>query len=138
MNRYLKSFISRGAAFGGLGPVICGIVYAILETTLEGFVLGGWDVLLAIVSTYLIAFVQAGASVFNQIEEWPVMKSVFFHFLSIYAVYTLAYVLNSWIPFEPTVLLVFTGIFVAAYAFVWLTVYLCVRLASRRMSERLR
>ena len=137
MNKYLKEFILRGAAFSGLGPIILGIVYAILEASIDGFGLGGREVLLAIVSTYAIAFVQAGASVFNQIEEWPVMKSVFFHFLSIYAVYALAYVLNSWIPFDPAVLLVFTGIFVAVYAIVWLTVYVCLKLSSRRMSERL-
>lgn len=137
MNKYLKEFILRGAAFSGLGPIVLGIVYAILEVAIDGFALGGQEVLLAIVSTYLIAFVQAGASVFNQIEQWPIMKSVFFHFLAIYAVYTLAYVMNSWIPFEPAMLLVFTAIFVAVYAIVWLTVYVCVKLASRRMSERL-
>lgn len=137
MSKYFKSFIFRGAAFGGLGPIILGIVYSVLEACIDGFSLGGVEVLIAIISTYLIAFVQAGASVFNQIEEWQPMKSVFFHFLSIYAVYALAYVANSWIPFDPGVLLIFTGIFVLVYAVIWLTVYVCVKLASRKMSARL-
>lgn len=137
MNKYLKSFIFRGAVFGGLGPMILGIVYAVLEASIDGFSLGGAEVLIAIVSTYLIAFVQAGASVFNQIEEWQPMKSVLFHFLSIYAVYALAYVMNSWIPFDPRVLLIFTGIFVLVYAVIWLTVYFSIKLVSRRMSARL-
>ena len=123
--------------FGGLGPMILGIVYAVLEASIDGFSLGGAEVLIAIVSTYLIAFVQAGASVFNQIEEWQPMKSVLFHFLSIYAVYALAYVMNSWIPFDPRVLLIFTGIFVLVYAVIWLTVYFSIKLVSRRMSARL-
>ncbi len=137
MNKYLKSFIFRGAVFGGLGPMILGIVYAVLEASIDGFSLGGAEVLIAIVSTYLIAFVQAGASVFNQIEEWQPMKSVLFHFLSIYVVYALAYVMNSWIPFDPRVLLIFTGIFVLVYAVIWLTVYFSIKLVSRRMSARL-
>jgi len=137
VNKYLKSFIFRGAVFGGLGPMILGIVYAVLEASIDGFSLGGAEVLIAIVSTYLIAFVQAGASVFNQIEEWQPMKSVLFHFLSIYAVYALAYVMNSWIPFDPRVLLIFTGIFVLVYAVIWLTVYFSIKLVSRRMSARL-
>lgn len=137
MNKYLKSFIFRGAVFGGLGPMILGIIYAVLEASIDGFSLGGAEVLIAIVSTYLIAFVQAGASVFNQIEEWQPMKSVLFHFLSIYAVYALAYVMNSWIPFDPRVLLIFTGIFVLVYAVIWLTVYFSIKLVSRRMSARL-
>ena len=137
MNKYLKSFIFRGAVFGGLGPMILGIVYAVLEASIDGFSLGGAEVLIAIVSTYLIAFVQAGASVFNQIEEWQPMKSVLFHFLSIYAVYALAYVMNSWIPFDPRVLLIFTGIFVLVYAVIWLTVYFSIKLVSRKMSARL-
>jgi len=117
--------------------MILGIVYAVLEASIDGFSLGGAEVLIAIVSTYLIAFVQAGASVFNQIEEWQPMKSVLFHFLSIYAVYALAYVMNSWIPFDPRVLLIFTGIFVLVYAVIWLTVYFSIKLVSRRMSARL-
>ena len=96
--------------FGGFGPIVAGIVYAILERTVSDFSLSGTQVLLAIVSTYMIAFVQAGASVFNQIEEWPLPKSLLCHFLSLYAVYVIGYLINTWIPFQAEVVLVFTGI----------------------------
>lgn len=124
--------------FGGFGPIIAGIVFFILELTLEDFSLGGAEVLMAIVSTYLLAFLQAGASVFNQIEEWSVAKSVLCHFATVYVAYSLCYVLNSWIPFEPMVLVIFTAIFVLAYAVIWLTVYLCVRATSKKLNERLK
>lgn len=137
INKYAKDYLHRGLVFGGLGPIVLGIVYAILEVSLDDFSLGGAEVLIAIISTYLIAFVQAGASVFNDIEEWPVMKSLFFHFLSIYAVYVSAYVINSWIPFEWIVIVVFTGIFAIAYFAIWVVVYISLKLTSKRINARL-
>ncbi len=136
MNKYVKDYLLRGMFFGGFGPIILGIVYAILEVAVPGFSLSGGEVLLAILSTYIIAFVQAGASVFNQIEEWPLMKSVGFHFLSIYLAYSLAYVLNSWIPFDWSVIGIFTAIFVGVYLVVWVIVYLSVRAATKRLNGK--
>ena len=123
MNKYAKSFIIRGAIFGGFGPVVTAIVLACIPDV----TLTGGEVLLAVVSTYLLAFVQAGASVFNQIEHWPMAKSLLCHFGSLYVVYSLCYLINSWIPFEPMVLLIFTAVFVVVYFVVWFTVYLCAR-----------
>ena len=112
MNKYVKEFLHRGLLFGGFGPVVVGIVFAILQYTVEGFSLGGTQALLAIISTYLLAFVQAGVTVFNQIEHWSTVKSLLCHFGSLYAAYSVCYVANSWIPFEPMVLVIFTAIFV--------------------------
>lgn len=137
MNVYLKKFLLRGLAFGGFGPIILGIIYAILQKTVEGFSLTGGEVLLGIASTYILAFVQAGASVFNQIEEWPISKSLLCHFSLIYAAYSLCYILNTWIPFVPEVLAVFTAIFVVAYFVIWFTVYLCVKATSKKINEKL-
>ena len=134
MNKYAKLFISRGAVFGGFGPIVTGIVLACIP----GITLTGGEVLLAVISTYLLAFVQAGASVFNQIEHWPLPKSLLCHFGSLYLVYSLCYLINSWIPFEPMVLLIFTAIFVVVYFVVWFTVYLCVRAASRKLNHRIK
>ena len=137
MKNYAKEFFHRGLMFGGFGPIVAGIVYAILERTVSNFSLSGTQMLLAIVSTYMIAFVQAGASVFNQIEEWPLPKSLLCHFLSLYAVYVIGYLINTWIPFQAEVVLIFTGIFVAVYFAVWVTVYLIVKATSRQLNEKL-
>ncbi len=134
---YLKQFLLRGLAFGGFGPIVAGIVLWCVSLTLPDFSLTGDQVLLAIVSTYVLAFVQAGASVFNQIEHWPLMKSLACHFTLLYAVYTGCYLLNSWIPFEPMVLVIFTTIFVVGYAVIWLTVYITVKAVSRRCNAQL-
>lgn len=137
MNGYVKQYFHRGTIFGGFGPIIAGIVYLALSHTVTDFSLTGAQVFVAILSTYLLAFVQAGSSVFHQIEHWPLAKSLFFHFTSLYLAYVLCYVVNNWIPFEPLVLLIFTAIFVGGYFAVWLTVYCIVRKTERRLNINL-
>ena len=133
MNNYAKIFLLRGMLFGGFGPLVAGVVFVCIPDV----VLTGREVLLAVVSTYLLAFVHAGASVFNQIEHWPLSKSLLCHFGSLYLAYSLCYVVNSWIPFEPMVLAVFTLVFVAIYFVIWGIVYLCVRGESRKLNTKL-
>jgi len=138
MNKYLKSFLQRGLAFGGFGPIIAGIVLCIISLCVDGFSLGGGQVLTAILSTYILAFLQAGASVFNQIDEWPVAKSLLCHFLTIYVAYVGCYLINSWIPFEPAVVGVFTAIFTAAYLVIWLTVFFIVKATGNKLNAQLK
>ncbi len=137
MNKYLKSFLHRGLMFGGFGPIVVGIVYIVISRTLADFSLSGEQVCLAIVSSYLLAFVQAGATVFNQIEHWPVTKSLLCHFVTLFAAYSLCYISNRWIPFEPAVLLIFATVFVITYFIIWITVYFSVKAASRKLNAKL-
>lgn len=138
MNKHLKEFLHRGLMFGGFGPIVGGIVFAILGATIEDFHIEGWQILLAIVSTYLLAFVQAGATVFNQIEKWGIAKSLACHFGSIYAVYLLAYAVNSWIPFEPIVVVIFTALFAVTYVVIWLTVFLVIRATEKKLNKKIK
>lgn len=137
MNKYVKEFLHRGLIFGGFGPIVVGIVFVILQYTVEGFSLSGMQVLLAVVSTYLLAFIQAGATVFNQIEHWSIVKSMLCHFGSLYAAYSVCYIANSWIPFEPMVLVIFTAIFVVSFFVIWTVVYLSVRAATKKFNKTL-
>ena len=137
MNSYVKTFLFRGLVFGGFGPIILGIVYFILSFTIEDFSISGSDVFFGIISTYLIAFFHAGASVFNQIEHWPITKSILFHFLTLYSTYTVAYLINSWIPFVPTVLLIYTAAFAVAYAIIWLTVIIVTKGTQKKLNSKL-
>ncbi len=137
MNKYLKAFLQRGLVFGGLGPIIAGFIYVAIENSVENFSLTGSEVCLAIIATYLLAFIQAGASVFNQIDEWPLAKSLLCHFTSVYAAYILCYLVNSWIPFEPMVIAVFTAVFALSYFIICLIVYLSIRAAGKKMNKKI-
>ena len=123
--------------FGGFGPIIAGIVYWSISMSIEDFSLSGAEVLLGIITTYILAFVQAGASVFNQIEHWSPARSMAAHLPTIYAAYVGCYLINSWIPFEWLVIGIFTGVFAVCYFVIWLIVYLCVRASSKRLNSGL-
>ena len=137
MNKYFKGFIHRGLIFGGFGPITLGIIYAILDKTITSFSLNGVQVLIAILSVYTLAFMQAGATVFNQIESWSIPKSLLCHFSLIYVSYVICYLVNSWIPFKPNVLLIFTVSFVLTYFVIWITVFISVKLVSKKLNKKL-
>lgn len=137
MNRYLKAFLHRGLIFGGFGPIILGIICAILDKTNPDFSLSGSQLLLGIVSIYVLTFVQAGVSVFNQIEHWSIPKSLLWHFSVLFVTYLGCYLLNSWIPFHRSVVLIFSAIFIVSYLVIWLSVYISVKLISRKLNAKL-
>lgn len=137
MNIYVKRFLQRGMAFGGFGPIIAGIIYAVIDANTDNLVLTGVEVCIAIISTYALAFIQAGASVFNQIEHWSVPKSTLFHFGAIYIAYVGCYLINTWIPFEPIVIAIFTGIFAVSYLIIWSIVVITIKLTSKKLNKKL-
>ena len=137
MNKYLKEFLHRGLVFSGFGPIILGIIFLIISKTSANFSITATQILIGIISTYMIAFLQAGASVFNQIDGWSVPKATFFHFLTIYIAYIGAYLLNSWLPFDPKVILIFTLIFLVVYIAIWLTVVISIKIVSKKLNKKI-
>jgi len=137
MKEYIKVFLLRGMIVGGFGPIIAAIIYLILSLTVDNFSLSGNEAFLGIISTYLLAFIQAGASIFNQIEKWSIGKSLLVHLSVIYVAYVGCYLLNSWIPFEWIAILIFSAIFIAVYLSVWLTVFLFVKNTSKKLNDNL-
>lgn len=137
MNKYFKEFLHRGLMFGGFGPIIMGIIYFILSYTIKDFTLGGSEVFVVVISTYLLGFIHAGSSIFNQIEHWSIMKGLFCHMGTLYLAYVFCYLINSWIPFDFKVILIFTAIFVVTYLAIWGIVYLCVKGNAKKLSEKI-
>lgn len=137
VNKYLKQFLHRGLIFGGFGPIILGIIYAVLQFAVEDFSLSGVQTLVAIVSIYLLAFVQAGASVFNQIESFSIPQSLLCHFSVLYVAYIACYLINNWIPFDLRFIIIFTAIFLFIYLAVWITVFLIIKATSRKLNKKL-
>lgn len=137
MKQNLIKFIHRGAIFGGFGPVITAIIYLILSFSINNFSVSGYEMFSAIISTYFLAFVHAGASAFNEIESWSIGKSTLCHFITLYVAYSLCYIINSWIPFDITILLIFTVLFVLVYLIIALTVYLITKKLGKKLNESL-
>lgn len=137
MNKYLKEFIFRGLIFGGFGPIVLGIIYFILFK-IYNISFDGSEVLTGILSTYILAFIHAGASLFNQIEEWPIMKSISYHFVTLYIAYTLCYLVNSWITFEFKVFIIYTIIFIVIYVLIWIIVLIITKKQSKKFNKALK
>ena len=133
MNKYVKEFFHRGLMFSGFGPVVFGIIVQLAPVG----VLDEKTVLTGIISTYLLAFVHAGASVFNSVESWSLARGLLFHLLTLYVAYISCYLVNSWLTFNVSVIAIFTLIFVLVYFAVWLVVYISLKCASKKMNEKL-
>ena len=137
MNNYVKEFFKRGLMFSGFGPIIVGIVYLILNYTIKDFSLTGIEAFLGILSIYILAFIVAGASIFNQIEDWSTIKSLLIHGITLYVTYLVGYLLNTWIPFKLEIVILFTVIFIITYLLIWLIVYLSVIGVSKKFNKKI-
>ena len=137
MKKIIKDFCHRGQIFGGFGPIILGIIYMIIEKTTPDFSLTATQIFVAIISVYMIAFVQAGTTVFNQIEHWSIPKSLFCHFSMLYVAYVGCYLVNSWIPFDIKVIIIFTAIFAATFFAIWIAVFISVKLTSKKLNKKI-
>ena len=137
MNYYVKEFLKRGLMFSGLGPIVAGIVYLCIENSGTEVNLSGSTMLLAIVTTYIIAFIHAGSSVFNIVESWSRVKGLLFQLISIYVVYTVGYLLNSWLPLKIEVIIIYTVIFVLAFLTVWLAIFFITKSVTKKLNDKL-
>ena len=137
MNKYVKAYLLRGLIFGGFGPIITGIILWIIHRSGTEIVLNGDKLLLTLVSTYLLAFIHAGSSVFHQIEKWPLTKSMICQLSSLYFAYGSCYLVNQWLSFDWKALAFFTGFFVVGYLIIWLSVCLITRSVSNRLNQRI-
>ncbi|MBO4949918.1 MAG: DUF3021 domain-containing protein [Clostridia bacterium] len=134
MNKYVKKFLHRGLMFSGLGCIIAAIIISSEPNLMHD----GKSVLTAIVSTYFLAFIHAGTSVFHSVESWSAVKSAFFQLLTLYVSYLVCYLVNSWLSFDMAVVGIFTLVFVIVYAAVWLTVYFSIKATSKKLNKNLK
>lgn len=137
MNPYAKKFILRGFMFAGLGPIVLGIVYFILDSTGTRIELTGGQILLGIITTYIIAFVHSAVSSLPSIESWSKVKAMFLQLLALYTVYTCGYLINNWIPFNPIVLVTYTCIFIGVFLLIWIVIVVSVHLNAKKLNQKL-
>lgn len=135
MNKYLKEFLIRGFLFSGLGPVVFGIVAFCLSRF--GIEMTGKEVFMGIVSTYLLAFIQAGITIAEQVEEWSTTKAAFVHLIVIYIAYTATYLINSWIPYNTKVIAIFSACVIIGFVIIWLIAYLASNRTRKLLNDRI-
>ena len=137
MKQHMIEFLKRGlmASFGG--PLILAIIYAILGTQGVIVSLTPGEVCRGILSSGFMAFIAAGISVIYQIERLPLFYASVIHGAVLYADYILVYLMNGWLKSQVIPILVFTAIFLAGYAVIWVIINLTVRSSVQSLNGKL-
>lgn len=113
MKEYEKIYFRifrRGLIACGFGPIVLAVLYLILQHRELIDTLSVNQVCIGIFSITLLAFVAGGMNVIYQIERLPLMVAILIHGLVLYVSYLGTYLLNKWLEFGLTPILVFTGI----------------------------
>ena len=129
MKKFWKEFLFRGLICAGGGPLVLAIIYGILGAagTVESF--SPNEVCMGILTITLLAFITAGMTAIYQMEQLPLPIMILLHGGALYIAYILTYLFNGWLVNQLTPILIFTGIFIAGYALIWLIIY-CVEKAK--------
>ena len=138
MKRFWKEFLLRGLLAASGGPVVLAIIYGILGATGTVEAFSPREVCLGILSITLLAFIVAGMTAIYQMEQLPLLIMILLHCGALYIAYILTYLLNGWLVQQLTSILVFTGIFIAGYAIIWLIIYCFERHKANRLNQILK
>lgn len=137
MKKHLIAFLKRGLTCCAGGPVILAVVYGILGATGEVLTLGTLEVCRGILTVTLMAFIAAGMTVVYENEKLPLFCAILLHAVALYLDYILVYLLNGWLVAGVRPILVFSAVFVAGFALVWLLIYLFTRRSAERLNRKL-
>lgn len=138
MKKNVLEFIRRGLAACGLGPIVLAIFYLILQQQGAVDTLTVHQVCLGIFSLSALAFIAGGMNAIYQIERLPLMVAILIHGCVLYVSYLATYLLNGWLEWGITPVLVFSGIFVVGYLVIWVIIYSIIRRNTRQLNELLR
>ncbi len=138
MKKYIPDFLKRGLMAAAGGPVVLAIVYGILGAAGVIESLSPGEVCKGILTVSLMAFIASGITVIYSVERLPLLCAILVHCAVLYADYLLIYLLNGWLKSQIVPILIFTSIFIAGYAVIWLCIYLSIRAKTDRINQKLR
>lgn len=137
MKQHAKEFLKRGLMFAGGGPLVLAVIYGILGRIGVIDSLSPNEVCTSILSITLLAFIAAGITVVYSIDRLPLLSAILIHAGVLYLGYLITYLLNDWIPRNPTGVGIFTGIFAVGYAVIWICIYLVIRRKTKEINQKL-
>lgn len=138
MKKFWKEFFLRGLICAGGGPIVLAIIYGILGATGEVTQFSPNEVCMGILTITLLAFIAAGMTAIYQMEQLPLPIMILLHGGALYLGYILTYLLNGWLLNQLTPILIFTGIFIAGYALIWLIIYCVERTKTDKVNKMLK
>ncbi len=138
MKKNVLEFIRRGLVACGFGPLVLAIFYLILQRQAGIETLTVHQVCLGIFSLSALAFIAGGMNVLYQIERLPLMVAILIHGSVLYVSYLGTYLLNDWLEWGTTPILVFSGIFAAGYLVVWAIIYAVTKRNTEKINQMLK
>lgn len=138
MKTFWKEFLLRGLMCAAGGPVVLAIIYGILGATDAVDFLTPREVCLGILTITLLAFIAAGMTAIYQSEQLPLPIMILLHGGALYIAYILTYLINGWLQQSLIPILVFTGIFIAGYALIWLIIYAITKYKAEKINKMLK
>jgi hypothetical protein len=138
MKKFVLEVLRRGMVACGFGPLILAVLYLILKhsTGLETLTVD--EVCVGIVSLSVLAFVAGGMNAVYQIERLPLMVAILIHGGVLYISYLGTYLVNGWLEWGLTPMLVFTGVFALGYLMIWAVIYAITKRNTDRVNTLLR
>ena len=138
MKKYVLELFRRGLMAAGFGPVVLAVFYLILQKQNVVQTLTVNEVCLGIFSLSALAFIAGGMNVIYQSERLPLMVAILIHGGVLYISYLGTYLLNDWLEWGVTPILVFSGIFVFGYLAIWTIIYSIIKKRTERLNEILK
>ena len=138
MKNIFLDFFRRGLVACGFGPIVLAILYLVLQHQAGLQMLSVHQVCIGIFSLTALAFVAGGMNVIYQIERLPLMVAISIHGGVLYISYLAAYLVNNWLEWGLTPILVFTGIFILSYLAIWAVIYSIIRRNTEKLNEILK
>ena len=138
MKKFVLEFVRRGFIATGLGPIVLAIVYLILKQSAAIDTLTVNQVCIGIFSLSALAFIAGGMNAIYQVERMPLMTAILIHGGTLYIGYLGTYLLNDWLDFGITPIIVFTAIFVVGYIVIWAIIYSIIRRSTAKLNEILK
>ena len=138
MKRFVTEFFRRGLIACGFGPIVLAILYLILHYKGLIYTLTVNQVCTGIFSITVLAFTAGGMNAVYHIERLPLMSAILIHGIILYFSYLGAYLLNDWIEWGVTPILVFSGIFVVGYLAVWAIIQCVIKRNTKKLNEMLK
>ena len=137
MKKFLSDFFLRGLVAAAFGPPVLAIIYWILGRTgaVESF--SPNEVALGILTIELLALVIGGMTTIYQQEQLPLATAILIHGGVLYVTYIVIYLINGWLQRKLMPILVFSAIFIAGYALIWLFIYLFNKRRTKKINQSL-
>ena len=96
------------------------------------------EVSMGIFSLFALAFVTGGMNAIYQIERIPVMPAILIHGVVLYVSYLIVYLVNDWLKWGVTPILVFSAVFVVGYMMIWAIIYSVNKKNAERINKQLK